>query len=135
MERPIGKTIREARIARGLNRKVLADLAGVATRTLSSVESGQAGMGLSVDTLVRLADALELRLPGGVRKSYYGKSQADVRRKLKKAQEDAQNGVIVPAPIVIFRYSIHELQLSILSCNLLQCNINLKQICCVSIFN
>lgn len=60
MERPIGRAIREARIARGLNQAVLADLAGVATRTLSSVESGKAGMDMTVRTLVQLADAPDL---------------------------------------------------------------------------
>lgn len=38
-----------------------------------------------------------------ISRSRYGKSQADVRRKLKKAQEDAQNGVLVPAPNMTVR--------------------------------
>ena len=63
MERPIGRTIAEARLARGLTQEALAGLAGVATRTVSGVESGHVGMGMSVDTLVRLADALRLN-PG-----------------------------------------------------------------------
>lgn len=88
MERPIGKTIRDARIARGLNQKVLADLAGVAPRTLSSVESGQAGMGITVDTLVRLSDALELDagdvLNGAIGKQSNAAPVARERRQLRR---------------------------------------------------
>lgn len=88
MERPIGKMIRVARIARGLNQQVLADLAGVATRTLSSVKSGQAGMGMTVDTLVRLADALELDagdvLNGAIGREMHAAPRARERRQLRR---------------------------------------------------
>ncbi|MDQ6774317.1 MAG: helix-turn-helix domain-containing protein, partial [Candidatus Dormibacteraeota bacterium] len=57
-ELPIGKTILAMRVQRGMTQEVLAGLADVSVGWLSRVERGNRGMGIRVDDLVRIAEAL-----------------------------------------------------------------------------
>lgn len=57
-DREIGQRIMNLRLARGYSRECLAELAGISSKFLFEIEHGVKGF--SANTLVRLADALEV---------------------------------------------------------------------------
>lgn len=56
----VGESVKKAREAAGLTRTALADISGVASRTISSIERDERGP--SVRTAEILADALEISI-------------------------------------------------------------------------
>ena len=56
----LGKTIRSLRKEKGLSQEVLSGLAGIARTHLTMIENGT--MKASIDTICKIAQALDLRL-------------------------------------------------------------------------
>ena len=56
----IGENIRAARKSKGLKQEQLAEIAGLSTNHISKLENGKSG--LQLNTLIQLADALDLSL-------------------------------------------------------------------------
>lgn len=55
----LGESIRRAREAQGLSQQLLSSMIGTSKSHLWKIETGK--VGASIDTLVRIADALDMR--------------------------------------------------------------------------
>ena len=89
----IGERVRAARAAAGLSRRELSERSGLSQRYIAQLESGQGN--ISVGLLVRVADALSLRLDRLVAGEADWPSEAEEIAELWASASDAQRAAVV----------------------------------------
>ena len=83
----IGKKIKELRVAKGLTQEQLAELAGVSLQHIGEIERGQGNP--TLNSLVKLSDALDISLSELFENSEQYKSEKEMRDLLHQLVEQS----------------------------------------------